>query len=40
MNYLGFGLAVLASVLWGLTYCLDDRVLASLYVEGNTQVRP
>lgn len=32
MNSLGFGLAVLASVLWGLTYCLDERVLASLSV--------
>jgi drug/metabolite transporter (DMT)-like permease len=29
---LGFGLAVLAAVLWGLTYCLDERVLASLSV--------
>jgi drug/metabolite transporter (DMT)-like permease len=28
----GFILAVLASVLWGLTYCLDERVLASLSV--------
>jgi drug/metabolite transporter (DMT)-like permease len=26
------GLAVLASVLWGLTYCLDEKVLASLSV--------
>ena len=32
MNSTGFGLAVLASVLWGLTYCLDERVLASLSV--------
>jgi drug/metabolite transporter (DMT)-like permease len=34
MNYnsVGFGLAVLASVLWGLTYCLDERVLASLSI--------
>jgi drug/metabolite transporter (DMT)-like permease len=32
MNSLGCGLAVLASVLWGLTYCLDERVLASLSV--------
>lgn len=32
MNSLGFGLAVLASILWGLTYCLDERVLASLSV--------
>lgn len=29
---LGFILAVLASVLWGLTYCLDERVLSSLSV--------
>lgn len=28
----GFMLAVLAAVLWGLTYCLDERVLASLPV--------
>ena len=27
-----FILAVLASVLWGLTYCLDERVLSSLSV--------
>lgn len=33
MNSMGFGLAVLASVLWGLTYCLDERVLASLSVS-------
>ena len=33
MNPVGFGLAVLASVLWGLTYCLDERVLASLSVS-------
>jgi len=32
MNYFGYVLAVLASVLWGLTYCLDERVLASLSV--------
>jgi drug/metabolite transporter (DMT)-like permease len=32
MNYCGFGLAVLASVLWGLTYCLDERLLSSLSV--------
>jgi drug/metabolite transporter (DMT)-like permease len=32
MNYFGFGLAVLASVLWGLTYCLDERLLSSLSV--------
>jgi drug/metabolite transporter (DMT)-like permease len=29
---LGYVLAVLASVLWGLTYCLDERVLASMSV--------
>lgn len=29
---LGFVLAVSASVLWGLTYCLDERVLATLSV--------
>jgi|688.fasta_scaffold55555_3 drug/metabolite transporter (DMT)-like permease len=29
---LGFSLAVLAAVLWGLTYCLDERVLASLSI--------
>lgn len=28
----GFILAVLAAVLWGLTYCLDERVLASMSV--------
>lgn len=32
MNSTGFVLAVLASVLWGLTYCLDERVLSSLSV--------
>jgi drug/metabolite transporter (DMT)-like permease len=32
MNYYGLVLAVLASVLWGLTYCLDERVLSSLSV--------
>lgn len=32
MNSTGYVLAVLASVLWGLTYCLDERVLASLSV--------
>ena len=32
MNSYGLGLAVLASVLWGLTYCLDERVLSSLSV--------
>jgi drug/metabolite transporter (DMT)-like permease len=30
---LGFILAVLAAVLWGLTYCLDERVLASLSIS-------
>jgi drug/metabolite transporter (DMT)-like permease len=29
---LGFLLAVSASVLWGLTYCLDERVLSGLSV--------
>lgn len=29
---LGFVLAVLAAVLWGLTYCLDELVLSSLSV--------
>jgi drug/metabolite transporter (DMT)-like permease len=28
----GFILAVAAAVLWGLTYCLDERVLSSLSV--------
>lgn len=32
MHYHGFVLAVLASVLWGLTYCLDEKVLSSLSV--------
>jgi drug/metabolite transporter (DMT)-like permease len=32
MNYSGSGLAVLAAVLWGLTYCLDERVLSTLPV--------
>lgn len=32
MAYQGYGLAVLAAVLWGLTYCLDERVLAGLSV--------
>ena len=32
MTYYGYALAVSASVLWGLTYCLDERVLASLSV--------
>jgi drug/metabolite transporter (DMT)-like permease len=29
---IGLVLAVLASVLWGLTYCLDERVLESISV--------
>lgn len=29
---LGYGLAVGAAILWGLTYCLDERVLAALSV--------
>jgi len=29
---LGLVLAVLASILWGLTYCLDERVLSSMSV--------
>lgn len=29
---LGFALALLAAVLWGLTYCLDERVLSGLSV--------
>lgn len=28
----GYVLAVLAAILWGLTYCLDERVLSSLSV--------
>lgn len=32
MNVYGLILAVVASILWGLTYCLDERVLASLSV--------
>jgi drug/metabolite transporter (DMT)-like permease len=32
MQYQGFLLAVLASALWGLTYCLDERVLAGLSI--------
>ena len=32
MNVLGYGLAVVAAILWGLTYCLDERVLSSLPV--------
>ena len=30
MHSYGYALAILASVLWGLTYCLDERVLANL----------
>lgn len=29
---IGFILAIVASILWGLTYCLDERVLSSLSV--------
>ena len=29
---LGYALAVAASILWGLTYCLDEKVLANLSV--------
>lgn len=32
MNHLGHVLAILAAVLWGLTYCLDERVLAGMSV--------
>lgn len=32
MNLSGLVLAVVAAILWGLTYCLDERVLASLSV--------
>lgn len=32
MHSYGYILAVAASILWGLTYCLDERVLASLSV--------
>lgn len=32
MPVLGYVLAVLAAVLWGLTYCLDERVLAGMSV--------
>ena len=32
MSNLGFWLAIAASVLWGLTYCLDERVLEGLSV--------
>ena len=31
-NLYGYGLEVLASVIWGLTYCLDERVLSRLSV--------
>ena len=32
MTLAGYALAVLAAVLWGLTYCLDERVLAGMSV--------
>jgi drug/metabolite transporter (DMT)-like permease len=32
MTLAGYVLAVLAAVLWGLTYCLDERVLAGMSV--------
>jgi drug/metabolite transporter (DMT)-like permease len=32
MKTLGYCLALFASVLWGLTYCLDERLLESLSV--------
>jgi len=32
MHLVGYLLAVAASVLWGLTYCLDERVLESVSV--------
>jgi drug/metabolite transporter (DMT)-like permease len=32
MNTSGYLLAFLAAVLWGLTYCLDERVLESLSI--------
>ena len=32
MRMMGYLLAVAASVLWGLTYCLDERVLAGMSV--------
>lgn len=32
MHVLGYLLAVAASVLWGLTYCLDERVLEEISV--------
>ena len=31
-NTAGFVLAIAASVLWGLTYCLDERVLVGMSV--------
>ncbi len=31
-HYPGYGLAILAAVLWGLTYCLDERMLSSVSV--------
>ena len=30
MHYQGYALAVAAAVLWGLTYCLDERALAGV----------
>lgn len=33
MAYHGYVLVLLASVLWGLTYCLDERVLAGMPVS-------
>ena len=32
MHSYGYILAIAASILWGLTYCLDERVLSSLSV--------
>jgi hypothetical protein len=32
VNPTGYVLAVMASILWGLTYCLDERVLSSLSI--------
>jgi len=32
MPVVGYALALLASVLWGLTYCLDERLLAGVSV--------
>ncbi len=32
MHYQGYALAVAAAVLWGLTYCLDERMLESISV--------